>query len=131
ALCEMLAFAPEYSGRFRALVTAVAAGMRAPQALEHIYGKSLDAVEADLQARMPKRRAVSLPPQVAATAAASTAPVNSFDVRLMMAEVLSLSQEFARGEALYHELDREVPLRAEVAAGLGASALARGDGEAA
>jgi len=132
ALAEMLALAPQYQPGFRRLVAAVAGGMPGEEALQRIYGKSLDRIEADLRGRAGHRTAVPLTaPSAPATQLArptvAVSTVSWFDVRLMLASVMVLVRDYERANSLYAGLAREAPGRADVTAGLGAVAFARGD----
>lgn len=133
ALAEMLAFSPDYSARFPALIAALASGAAGGQALPAVYGKSLEAIARDLHGWTGKRvpAPIGLPPAAPGSVAVEVSPVSPFVWRSRMAEVFLAAGDLARAETLYRDLAREAPEDAEIAAALGLIALRQDDREGA
>lgn len=127
ALTEMLARAPGYAPRFGGLLASLSAGRAGGAALEAAYGKSLDAVARDMRSWVGRRPQLApAKAEPAAGAAVEARPVTSFDMGLLLGDLMVTSQQLDRAEMLYGQLAREAPDRPEAFAGLGVTAMARG-----
>jgi tetratricopeptide (TPR) repeat protein len=129
ALAEMLSLSPDYQPRLRALIPSLASGVPGDAALVSIYGRPLEAITADLQLWVERRRAGRA---VRLNGAASdTAPpavdVDPQHIRLLLAGLLLDAGEWRRAEPLYRDLLREAPENGDVHAALGTLALQSGD----
>jgi tetratricopeptide (TPR) repeat protein len=129
ALTEMLALAPDYAPHFPGFLSGAASGASAGRTLPARFGKSLDAITRDLHNWVNRQnpRPAQFPAPNVTDAAVETAPVAVVPMQLILAEVLLAARQLDRSEALYRELAHDSPQTADVWAGLGAVAMARGD----
>ncbi|HEV2447314.1 MAG TPA: hypothetical protein VGS58_15385, partial [Candidatus Sulfopaludibacter sp.] len=127
ALADLVLLAPAYAPRFPQFVAALATGAGSRQAFAAVYGKSLEAVETDLQRRnLPRARTPEPLPAPAAAAEIASSPVPAFRARLIAAEVAMLTSAPERAGTLYRELERQAPADPDVSLGLGFLALRQG-----
>lgn len=92
ALTHMLAVSEDYSRRFNAFLYAVSSGRPAAGALAAVYGKSLAAVEADLDEYLRRRSLPALLYRIrleAAPAQAAVASLQKSELDLSVADLLS------------------------------------------
>ena len=132
ALADMVLLAPEYAPRFREFAAQFAKGATSQLAFERVYAKSLEDVEQDLRQRgRHKRIPVALSADLPAEVPIEFGPVSDLRVRTLLAEVVLLSGDLDYAGGLYRQLQREAPDDPDVALGLGALALRRGDANSA
>jgi tetratricopeptide (TPR) repeat protein len=120
---------PEYRTRFPELIASLSSGVASPMALTRVYGKSLEAITRDLQARMNggARAAIPAPGISVANIQASSSELTPFAARGMLGDLLLATGELDRAEVLYRDLARESPSNPDVSAALGTIALRKGD----
>ena len=125
ALTEMLVASPEYRPRFPELVAALRSGAPASAALTKVFGRSLDAITADMQTHFNRAplAPVTVPGVAVGSIKVSSSPVSTSTSRSVLAELLSASGELDRAATLYRELARESPRDPDIAAALGNIAL--------
>jgi tetratricopeptide (TPR) repeat protein len=129
ALSEMLMRSPGYAGRFALLLDAVRSGMPSAEALTRTYGRPLETIERDLRAWV-----AAGPPKPVITATIGTgvfpcriSVASNTALRLVLGELLIANERWDQAEALYRDLARVAPESPDVAAGLGAILLQKGD----
>jgi tetratricopeptide (TPR) repeat protein len=129
ALTGMLAGTPEYRGKLRSFVTALASGTPGEAVLSTIYGKTPAQVELELRSWVARGAAT---PRIAAPPAGAppgaVADVAPERLRLLIGTLLLDAGERGRAEAVYRELAPDDP---DVQAGLGMLAYYAGDHAAA
>lgn len=125
ALTQMLVLSPRYAPRLSELLRPAAnEGLDLPR----IYGKPLDVISADVHSWMQgSRSGIRLPGIPSINETAEVRPLNSYESRSIMAELLLASGELARAKAAYDSLRNERPKDASVYAALGKIALQQGD----
>lgn len=122
ALVHMLQLSPEYVSGFSEFLRAVQSGTDSTAALERVYGKSISAVEKDLQAyiRGDQFYGRLFPVKLADDREKFPAmPVPMFDVRLALADLTNRPGKEAETRKILEDLSREEPQRPEPWAGLG------------
>lgn len=133
ALSEMLVLSPDYANAFARFIGRVSSGTPGIEALNEVYGKSVEAVTRDLRAWVNQRAlpVVRLPEVVAEAAPVQVTELSPFAARLTLAQLLLAVGEFDRAEAAFEALAKEWPDSADVPAALGSVALHRGNAEGA
>jgi tetratricopeptide (TPR) repeat protein len=133
ALTEMLMLAPDYRSRFPALLTELASGAPAEQALVTVYARPLDVIARDLRAWPGKRRmaTTALPGIEAGPVAMEVSEASPLLWRSRLAEIMLAAGQTSRAEPLYRDLVRESPGNADLAAALGTIAMMKGDRDSA
>jgi len=128
ALADMLMLSPDYGSRFGALLAALTVGTSSERALAEVYGRSLDAVAADLHGWVAtKHTPIPLSGiQFGETRVGASEEVSPQAARAMLGDLLAAAGELGRAEAIYRDLAREAP-DATVFAALGNIALRTGD----
>ncbi len=129
ALVHMLQLSPEYVSKFREFLEAVQGGIDSAAALEKVYGKSVAAVEKDLQAYIRGNQFYVRPYPVKLTNAKenlSSQPAEPFDVKLALADLTNRPGKEAEAQRTFEELAREDPRRPEPWVNLGYLAWRRG-----
>jgi tetratricopeptide (TPR) repeat protein len=126
ALTEMLIISRDYAPRFPALLTMLAQGSSEQAALEGVYGKSIDSIFGDLRARQAHSpAAMPLPGIGGLSTSVEIATVDSFDSRVMLADLRVAGGDLAQAESIYRALALERPESAEIPAALGRILLER------
>ena len=125
ALTDMLTAAPQYSLQFPALFAALSGGAPSAQTLVAIYGRSLDAITADLRNWVRRRRVEylllpSLPP---GSQDVSTSNVSPFTERMILADLLLVTGKLSQADEAYHALAAEAPQDPQISAALAIIAL--------
>jgi Tfp pilus assembly protein PilF len=133
ALSGMLMLSPRYASRFSLLLNAIRSGMPSAEALTHTFDKPLETIDRDLHdwvaAGLPKLR---ITPRVGV----EVFPVNvsvasNTALRLVLGELLIANERWDQAETLYRDLARVAPDSPDVAGGLGAILIHKGDIEGA
>ena len=128
ALADMVLLAPDYAPHFRQFAAQFAKGVTSQQAFERVYTKSLEDVEEDLKQRSRhKRIPIVLSAALPSAVPIEFAPAPDLRVRTLLAEVVLLAGDLDYAGGLYRQLEREAPDDPDIALGLGALALRRGD----
>jgi hypothetical protein len=129
AFTRMLLLSPEYRVRLPEMIAALVSGEAGATALAEVYGKSLASMTEDMRAFVSSGMAkpIRAPGIKIESVKATSSELTSFDARSMLAELLLASGELERAQALYDDLSRESPERAEISAALGTIALRKGD----
>jgi hypothetical protein len=125
ALTDMLAFAPAYSGKLRALVGALAA-MPPEAAFASIYGRTPAEATADLRSWI-ERRKTAAPIRVGPVAGEDPTTVSKLPparARILLAQMLLDAGQTARAEQQFRALPDGI---GDVEAALGLIALLKGD----
>jgi tetratricopeptide (TPR) repeat protein len=122
ALVHMLSLSPEYSPKVQEFLSTVQSGVDSPAALEKVYGKTVAAVEKDLQSYYRGNQFFGrLYPVKLATSReafpASSAPL--FDVKLALADLTNRHGSESSIRKVFEDLAREDPRRPEPWASLG------------
>lgn len=129
-LAHMLAMDPRYSGQFQAFLAAVQTS-GTTQALDSVYGRSIDQVERDLRAYLEAGQAnVRMLSGASAEIGWSieVEPEADFGARLALAEMLgNYSGRSEQAREVYRQMARDYPLRPEVEDGI--AELYRGEGD--
>ena len=130
ALVHMLSLAPEYSPKYSEFLNAVHGGMDSAAALEKVYGKTVPAVEKDLNGYFRGNQFYGrlYPVKLASSREkfpATLAP--SFDVKLALTDLTNRRGKEADTRKALEDLTREDPKRPEPWAGLGYLAWRSGD----
>jgi tetratricopeptide (TPR) repeat protein len=129
ALAGMLVFSPEYQGRLRGLVTALAAGTPGETALATVYGKTVAQVGSDLRGWVDRGAVVPrIAPQPADATGVALSAVSPERLRVLLATLLLDSGQDGRAAEIYRELPQDL---GDVKAGLGLLAHYAGDEKAA
>jgi len=122
ALVHMLQLSPDYAPKFDEFSNAVQSGVDSAVALEKVYGKTVSAVEKDLQAYIRGSHFYGrlFPVKLANAKENSPAtPAPIFDVRLALADLTNRPGKEAETRKTLEDLAREDPKRPEPWAGLG------------
>ncbi len=129
ALTEMLLAAPEYRPRFPMLISSLNAGLSSSTALTRVYGATLEAITADMRARINRGAftRLAVPGVAVAGIKASSSALSSFASRSALAELLAAAGDLNRAAALYCDLARESPGDPDISAALGTIAFRQGD----
>ncbi len=129
ALTEMLLTAPEYRLRLPKLITSLNGGVSSSRALTNVYGRPLDAIEADMRARLNRGRRAAFVVTVWAICETytSSSALSSFASRSALADLLASAGEWSRATELYRDLARESPGSADISAAQGTIAFRQGD----
>lgn len=133
ALTGMLFLSPSYGPRFPELAAALSLGEPSIAAIAKVYAKSIDEVTGDLHAWVDRRGvpAAHLPGVAIPSPGIEVSDVPEFAARSVLADLLMVTGQLERSEALYRDLDRQAPASAGIPAALGTIALRRGDKEGA
>jgi tetratricopeptide (TPR) repeat protein len=133
ALTDMLLWSPQYGPQFSRFISALRFGETGRIAFGKVYGKPFDEVTRDLYAWIDRSSVspIHLAGVLTPIAATEVSDVPDFAARSVLADLLMVIGELDRSEALYHELQREAPQNAGIAAALGTIALRRGDNDGA
>jgi tetratricopeptide (TPR) repeat protein len=125
ALTQMLVLSTQYAPRFHALISELDAGAPAADALERVYGKSLDSIAKDLRESVDKERfeRIRMPGIDSTRTSVETRTISSFEAESVLADLAMASGELDRAEAMYLRLSRIQPENAGVWATLGTIAL--------
>ena len=120
ALTDMLVFSPEYAASFQRLMVSVDSGEPGAQALQSIFGKSLDVIARDLRTwvSLEKRVPVQLPGVVAAATAVTVSAVPSRASRSILADLFMANGDLGRASKIYGELALEAQNQGNVHAAL-------------
>jgi len=122
ALVHMLSLSPEYSPKYSEFLNTVHGGMDSEAALAKVYGKTVPAVEQDLNAyfRGNQFYARLYPVKLASARENFPAmPAPAFDVKLALADLTNRPGKEADTRKVLEDLTREDPKRPEPWAGLG------------
>ncbi len=122
ALVHMLQLSPEYVSKYSEFVAAVQSGLDSAAALEKVYGKTVSAIEKDLQDYIRGFQFYGrlFPAKLAnAKETFPVSPAPMFDVRLALADLTNRPGKDAEARKAFEELAREDPQRPEPWAGLG------------
>jgi tetratricopeptide (TPR) repeat protein len=122
ALVHMLSLSPDYSPKYAEFLNTVHGGMDSETALAKVYGKTVPAVEKDLNAyfRGNQFYARLYPVKLASSGEKFLAtPAPSFDVKLALADLTNRPGKEADTRKMLEDLTREDPKRPEPWAGLG------------
>ncbi len=122
ALVHMLSLSPEYSPKYSEFLNTVHGGMDSEAALAKVYGKTVPAVEKDLNAYFRGSQFFGrLYPVKLATARENfpAMPAPSFDVKLALTDLTNRTGREADTRKALEELTREDPKRPEPWSGLG------------
>ena len=122
ALVHMLQLSPDYVSKYSQFVSAVQSGLDSKAALEKVYGKTVPAVEKDLQDYIRSFQFYGrLFPVKLANARDNfpATPAPSFDVKLALADLTNRPGKEADTRKALQDLAREDPKRAEPWVGLG------------
>ncbi|MBZ5632413.1 MAG: tetratricopeptide repeat protein [Acidobacteriia bacterium] len=129
ALVHMLQLSPDYAAGFAEFSTAVQSGLSSAAALEKVYGKTVPAVEKDLQAYIRGNQFYGrLFPVKLANAKENSAatPAPMFDVRLALADITNRPGKDTEARKALEDLVSEDPKRPEPWIGLGRMAWRHG-----
>jgi tetratricopeptide (TPR) repeat protein len=122
ALVHMLQLSPGYVSKYSEFVRAVQSGVDSATALEKVYGKTVSAIEKDLQeyiagfqfyGRLFPARLTGVKEKFPAT------PAPMFDVKLALADLANRPGKEAETRKALEDLAREDPTRPEPWTGLG------------
>jgi len=129
ALADMLALSPDYAPGFDGFVARVGAGVPGPEAMEGVYGKTLDAVTGDLHrwVSQAKQPTIDLPPLGRNALAVQISELSGLESRLMLAHLMLAAGQYDGAEARFRAIEKEAPDSAEISAALGEIALRKGD----
>jgi tetratricopeptide (TPR) repeat protein len=122
ALVHMLQLSPGYVSKFPELLNTVQGGMDSAAALEKVYGKTVSAVEKDLEAYIRGNQFYGrlFPVKLAnARENYAAAPAPMFDVKLALADLTNRPGKEMETRKTLEDLAREDPMRPEPWAGLG------------
>jgi tetratricopeptide (TPR) repeat protein len=122
ALVHMLQLSPEYVSKYSEFVGAVQSGLDSAAALEKVYGKTVSAIEEDLQDYIRSFQFYGrlFPVKLAnAKEKFPATPAPSFDVKLALADLANRPGKEAETRKTFEDLAREDPKRPEPWAGLG------------
>lgn len=128
ALTNMLVLSPGYTARFNELLAVAASRTFDAETMTRIYGKSLNAIMADLRAWTQSRRTgAPLPGIPSVPQQVEISELTRFEADLLIADLLLASDDLERAEAAYRNLAEEQSDNADLAAALGTIALRKGD----
>jgi tetratricopeptide (TPR) repeat protein len=130
ALAHMLYLAPEYADNFGKFVTALNQGRSTNEACLIAWGKSGQEVFADLETYFKRKKLTGRVYQTRLTRdelEPTVEPVNDFDARVALAELLAATRRPADAKAAFKKLEAEKPDSAGVARSLGYIALQEQD----
>ena len=122
ALVHMLSLSPEYAPKFTEFLNAIQSGADTATALDKVYGKSIPAIEKDLQAyyRGTQFFGRLYPVKLAnAKENAPSTPAPMFDVKLALADLTNRPGREVETRKTLEDLAREDPKRPEPWIGLG------------
>ena len=122
ALVHMLQLSPDYVSKYSEFVSAVQSGLDSAAALEKVYGKTVSAVEKDLQDYIRSFQFYGrlFPVKLAnAKEKFPATPAPMFDVKLALADLTNRPGKEAETRKTLEDLAREDPKRPEPWAGLG------------
>jgi len=122
ALVHMLSLSPEYSPKFSEFLKTVHGGMDSAAALEKVYGKTVPAVEKDLNAYFRGNQFFGrlYPVKLASSKEKFPAmPAPSFDIKLALTDLTNRTGREADTRKALQDLTREDPKRPEPWVGLG------------
>jgi Flp pilus assembly protein TadD len=122
ALVHMLQLSPDYVSKFSEFLNTVQGGMDSAAAFEKVYGKTVSAVEKDLEAYIRGNQFYArLYPVKLASARENypVAPAPMFDVKLALADLTNRPGKETETRKTLEDLTREDPKRPEPWAGLG------------
>lgn len=122
ALVHMLSLSPEYSPKYSEFLNTVHGGLDSAAALEKVYGKTVPAVEKDLNAYFRGNQFFGrlYPVKLASTREKfSATPAPGFDVKLALTDLTNRPGKEADTRKALEELTREDPKRPEPWVGLG------------
>jgi tetratricopeptide (TPR) repeat protein len=128
-LTQMLALSKEYAPRFRDLVLQLDHGTAAADALQHVYGKSVDQIERDLRESVDGQRfeRIRMPGIDPASTPIQMRAVSSFESDAVLADLVVATGQLDRARAMYARLSRIQPENADIWAALGKLALRQHD----
>lgn len=132
ALTDMLMGSPTYQPRFPELVRAVSSGAPGDHAIASVYGRSLDAITADLQAWAGHRRVtpVTLPALAPGAVEAEVSGIPLIRWQSAIAELLFDSGKLDRAKEAYEVLRTEAPDSGDYPAALALIALQKHESNA-
>ena len=121
-MVHMLSLSPEYSPKYAEFLNTVNGGMDSAAALEKVYGKTVPAVEKDLNAYFRGNQFFGrlFPVKLASAREKFPAtPAPSFDLKLALTDLTNRPGKEAETRKALEDLTREDPKRPEPWAGLG------------
>jgi Tfp pilus assembly protein PilF len=121
-LVHMLQLSPEYVAKFPAFLNTVQSGVDSAAALEKVYGKTVAAVEKDLQTYIRGNQFYGrlFPVKLStSTEKFPATPAPMFDVRLALADLTNRPGKEPETRKTLEDLAREDPTRPEPWAGVG------------
>ena len=131
ALTHMLELNQAYAPRFTALVDEIQKGTPSPQALEQTYGKTLGAIDKDLQAYLRSSMFVGklFPVKLEKVEKVAAEPASMFDVKLALLDLSNRRANDAEVRERLEELMHDDPKRPEPYVLLGYRAARSGQQE--